>query len=128
MDILLLAHSHWRWVVLGLVLATSLELLASRLGRRAWTDLDAKLVLVSRISVHVQVVMGLILYLLRSRWSDMRFTGEHVIMALAAVAVLEVAAARSKKAADPSARLRSASTGFLIGLVLVSIVILLRMV
>ncbi len=127
MDLLYAAHSHWRWIVLGLVLVTSLKLLASRLAEWGASDVDAKLMLVSRIAMHVQVAMGLILYLVRGRWSDMRFTGEHVLIALAAVGAIEVAAARSKRSPDPQAGVASASTGFLIGLGLIAVVILLRM-
>jgi heme/copper-type cytochrome/quinol oxidase subunit 4 len=127
MDLLYAAHSHWRWIVLGLVLITSLKLLASRFAGRGGGDVDAKLVLVSRIAMHVQVAMGLVLYLVLGWWSDMRFTGEHVLIALAAVGAIEVAAARSKRSPDPQAGVASASTGFLIGLGLVAVVILLRM-
>lgn len=127
MDLLHAAHSHWRWIVLGLVLVTSLKLLASRLAEQGLGGVDARLMLFSRIAMYVQVAMGLILYLVLGRWSDMRFTGEHALMALAAVAALEIAAARSKRSPDPRAGVASASTAFLIGLGLVAVVILLRM-
>lgn len=128
MDVLLEAHSHWRWVVLALLLVTSLELLARRLTGRPWTNLDAKLILGSRVAVHLQVAMGLVLYVLLEEWSDLGFTADHAFLALAAVGVLEVSVARSKRVEDPHARIESASTGFVIGLVLITFVILIRTV
>jgi hypothetical protein len=117
--ILLKAHSGWRWIVLLLVAATTIKMLVGWLAGQKWQALDYKLLLTSRISVYIQVILGLIIYILRMGWLDMRLTGEHVIMALLAVGGLEFGAARAKKSSADGKMFRFAFIGFIIALILI---------
>ncbi|MEW5961006.1 MAG: hypothetical protein AB1801_25040 [Chloroflexota bacterium] len=96
-DYLIQAHSGWRWVVLMLVLITALKVLIGYIGRQKWQRLDTNLVLLSRVAVYIQAVLGVVLYITLQKWTDMRFTGEHVIVALLAVGGIEFAAGRAKR-------------------------------
>jgi len=113
------AHSGWRWIVLLLVTITVIKMLVGWLAGQKWKDLDYKLLLSSRIAVYIQVVLGLIIYIMRMGWLDMRLTGEHVIVALLAVGGLEFGAARAKKSSQSSKMFRFAFIGFVIGLILI---------
>jgi hypothetical protein len=73
--------------------------------------------------VYIQVVIGIILYIATQRWVDMRFTGEHVIIALLAVGGLEFGAARAKKARLDQNKFRFTVIGFGIALLLVLVAI-----
>jgi len=121
------AHSGWRWIVLLLIIVTAVKMLTGWLAGQKWQPLDYKLLLSSRIAVYIQVGLGLLLYVLQILWLglfDMRFTGEHVIMALLAVGGFEFGAARAKKSSESSKMFRFAFIGFAIGFVLINVALL----
>jgi hypothetical protein len=117
------AHSDWRWVVLALIVITLVKGLLGLMGKQKWSNLDTRLLLFSRIAVYIQVVMGLVLYIMLQKWGDMRFTGEHVIIALLAVGGLEFGAARAKRARQDGDKFRFAVIGFGIALLFVLVAI-----
>ena len=123
MNFVLMAHSGWRWIVVLLILITLIKALVGWLGKQKWSDLDTRLLFFSRIAVYIQVVLGVILYLLLQGWLHMRFTGEHVIVALLAVGGVEFAAGRAKKVSADAAMFRFTAIGFLIALVLIFLAI-----
>lgn len=94
---LLQAHSGWRWIVLILLVILAIKALVGWLGKQKWGSADTRLLLFTRVALYIQVVLGIILYILLQFWNNMRFTGEHVIVALVAVGALEFGAARAKK-------------------------------
>ena len=55
-------HSMWRYVVLVLLLLAILKSLAGWFGNKEHTNGDAKLALFAMISLHIQLLVGLILY------------------------------------------------------------------
>jgi hypothetical protein len=114
-----MAHSGWRWIVLALLVITLIKMLVGWLGKQQWTTLDARLLLFSRIAVYIQVVLGLVLWFMLGYWSNMRFTGEHAIVALLAVGGIEFGAARAKKVQGDANKFRFAFIGFIIAFVLI---------
>ena len=122
-NFLLQAHSGWRWIVLILIIITAVKMLFGWLTKQDWTRLDSNLLLYSRIAVYIQVVLGVILYILLQQWTNMRFTGEHVIVALLAVGGLEFGAGRAKKASRAINMFKFAFIGFAIALVLILVAI-----
>lgn len=122
-DLILLAHSAWRWVVLALLLVTAIKALIGWLGRQKWTGLDANLLRYSRLAVYIQVVLGIVLYILMQKWNDMSFTAEHVIVALLAVGGVEFGAARAKKSSGAK-KFMFAFIGFIIALVLIYVALM----
>ena len=117
-NFLLQAHSGWRWIVLILIFFTTFKVLIGWLGKQKWRKLDDNLVRLSRIALYVQVVLGVLLYIVLQQWNNMRFTGEHVLIALLAVGGVEFAAARAKKLRGRKMFI-FASIGFVIALVLI---------
>lgn len=122
-EFLIQAHSGWRWIVLALIVVSVIKMLLGLLGRQSWTNLDDRLLSFSRIAVYIQVVLGIILYIMVQKWADMRFTGEHVIMAFLALGGLEFGAGRAKKAQKDTDKFRFAVIGFGIGLLLILVAI-----
>ena len=120
---LLQAHSGWRWIVLILIIITAVKMLFGWLTKQDWTRLDSNLLLYSRIAVNIQVVLGVVLYILLQRWTNMRFTGEHVIVALLAVGGIEFGAGRAKKASSAINMFKFAFIGFAIALVLILVAV-----
>jgi len=116
---LFMAHSGWRWIVLALVIITLIKMLVGWLGKQNFTRLDAQLLLYTRIGIYVQIVLGIILWIIRQGWLDMRLTGEHVIVALLAVGGIEFGAARAKKVAGDTNKFKFATIGFAIAFVLI---------
>jgi hypothetical protein len=118
-DIILQAHSGWRWIVVTLVVIVSIKALVSWLAKQKWTDLDSNLVLYSRIAIYIQVVLGIALYTILQKWHvGVAFVGLHVIPALLAVGGIEFGAARAKKSSG-SKKFMFAFIGFVIALVLI---------
>jgi hypothetical protein len=117
------AHSGWRWIVLLSVVIAAVKMLVGWLGNRGWSNLDGKLLLAVRIGVYIQMALGIALYLFLQRWGDMRFTAEHVVMALLAVGGIEFGAARARKATADKSKFRFASIGLAIafGLIVVAL-------
>ena len=120
---LIQAHSGWRWIVLALIVIVVIKALMGWQGKQKWTSLDSNLLLYSRIAIYIQVVLGVILYILLQRWTNMRFTGEHVIMAILAVGGLEFGAARARKARGDANKFKFAFIGFVMALILVLVTI-----
>jgi hypothetical protein len=115
-DVLIVAHSWLRWVVLLLGVVAVARAAAGRFGRRPWTPADDAAGRWFVISIDLQALIGLLLYFFfssftMSAWRDMagamadaviRFWAvEHVIGMLAATIFAHVARVRIRKAADP---------------------------
>ena len=122
-NFLLQAHFGWLWIVLILIIITAVKMLFGWLTKQDWTRLDSNLLLYSRIAIYIQVVLGVILYILLQQWTNMRFTGEHVIVALLAVGGLEFGAGRAKKTSRAVNMFKFAFIGFAIALVLILVAI-----
>jgi hypothetical protein len=114
-DALIVAHSWLRWVVLLLGAYAFARSAASRFTRRPWTPADDAAGRWFVISVDLQVLVGLLLYLFfssftMSAWRNMagamadaviRFWAvEHLIGMLAATAFVHVGRVKIRKATD----------------------------
>jgi TctA family transporter len=115
---LLQAHSGWRWIVIILVALTAIKVLIGYLGRQKWRRVDTNLVSLTRIAAYIQVVLGALLYITLQKWTNVQFTGEHVLMALLAVVGIEFAAGRAKRTRGRKMYL-FALIGFVVALVLI---------
>jgi hypothetical protein len=119
MYFLLMAHSGWRWIVLIVLVFVMGRALIGWLGKQPWTKFETDLLRYSRFVVYIQIVLGVLLYLMLSKWGDMRFTGEHVIISLLAVGGVEFGAARAKKAQAAVDKYKFTFIGYLIALILI---------
>jgi hypothetical protein len=125
------AHSGLRWVVLGLLLAAIIKAAGKRRGGSVYPGKD-KLALFGMISVHIQLLLGLVLYLWLSPKFNFdgnlmknpvaRFYGvEHLIGMLAAIIVITIGHAKAKRQAELNKGWKTISTWYLIGLILILI-------
>ena len=117
---ILLAHSIWRWVVIIVIIFVALRALVGWLAKQNWTKFDADLVRYARFVMYVQVVLGVILYILLQKWgAGFGFFASHIIPALLAVGAVEFGAARSRKAEGNQKKFMFAFIGFALAIVLV---------
>jgi hypothetical protein len=118
--IILQAHSGWRWVVLLLIIIVVIKALIGWLAKQNWSNLDSTLVRLSRYALYIQVVLGVILYIVAQKWAaGFGFVGSHIIPALLAVGAVEFGAARSRKVEGSQKKFMFAFIGFVIAIVLV---------
>jgi hypothetical protein len=123
------AHSGLRWVVLGLLIWAIVNAFNGWKLKKTYTDSDRKVHLFAMVSVHVQILIGFVLYALNwgvkvnfSQMSDSLirfFTVEHIFIMLIAAVLLTVGFARGKRMSDDVARFKFIFYTYLIGLILI---------
>ena len=133
---LLTVHSYLRWVVLVVALLVLVRAIAGVTQRRPWTPTDDSAARWFGMTLDIQMLLGLVLYLFlspftMSAWSDIgaamrdsttRFVViEHQVGMLIAVALTHIGRSRIRKNRDSAGRHRQALIFF--GLALVVMVI-----
>ncbi len=123
------AHSGLRWVVLLLLLVAIANALVKWRGNQSYTDGDRKMALFAMIFVHLQLVIGLILYFISPlvefsaetmKNSVLRFyTVEHFTTMILAIAIITIGYSQAKRKAEDIARFKATFTYYLIGLILI---------
>jgi len=124
---LLHTHSGLRWIALLLLVASVITALQKWQGQSGYTDGNRKLYLFTLISVHLQLVVGLILYFISpkvdfSMMSDKvyRFyTVEHITGMLIAIILITIGYSRSKRATDALTKQRLVAIFYGIGLLII---------
>jgi hypothetical protein len=136
--LLLVAHSGLRWVVLFAGVAALGGAVGGVATRRAWLPADNLRGLLFAVSLDVQVLVGLVLYVgfspmampaLGDMAGTMRdpvlrfYAVEHLIGAIAALALAHVGRARARRGTDPTARHKSTLvfTGLALAVLMLSI-------
>jgi uncharacterized oligopeptide transporter (OPT) family protein len=126
-NILIRSHSGLRWVVLLLMLAAILNAIANRSANR-YNQKDRKLYMFAMVSLHLQLVIGLILYGISGKvnFSELfssaanRFFGiEHFFGMLLAIVLVTIAHSKSKKMDDPNKKHRIIMMGYTFALIIV---------
>jgi hypothetical protein len=131
-------HSWLRWAVLLTGLVAWLRAVGGKTARRPWTPQDELWSLLLTVSVDLQFVIGLVLYVflspitrlgLRNFAAAMQinvarfFTIEHVIGMIAGIALVHIARIKIRKAADAERKHRLAMLlyGIALALMIISI-------
>ncbi|MES2704656.1 MAG: hypothetical protein V4649_18595 [Bacteroidota bacterium] len=130
---LLATHSLFRWLVLASMLATIIRSFYCWSRNKPFTPRDNTLRLVTTSIVHIQFVLGLVLYFISPlivyflqhfkesmHNRQLRFFGmEHICVMLVAIVVITIGSAKAKR--QPTARLKfkTMAIWFLVGLVLI---------
>lgn len=99
------AHSGLRWIALLLLVAAVATAFSRWQSRADFTESNRKLYLFTLVSVHIQLVLGLIMYFMSpkvdtSMISDKLYrfyTVEHLVGMLIAIALVTVGYSRSKR-------------------------------
>lgn len=126
---LLHTHSMLRWVALILLVIATVKFLLGWLGNKSFSAGDVKLRLFTLISIHLQLVLGLVLYFISPtvQFNDhtmssptLRFWSvEHISMMLVSVVLITIGHSRSKKIADGAKQNKTLAIFFGIALVLI---------
>lgn len=105
-------HSGFRYVVFLLIVLALVQALIGLFAKKPYTETNRKVNLFAMISVHIQLLVGLILYFyspfvnFKNMGAAMKeattryWTVEHFVMMLFAMILITVGHSRSKKALD----------------------------
>ncbi|SFD63461.1 cytochrome B [Spirosoma endophyticum] len=121
------AHSGLRWIALILLLAAVVTAISKWQGRSGYTDGNRKLYLFTLISVHTQLILGLILLFISpkvnfSLMSDKLYrfySVEHTTGMLIAIVLITIGYSRSKRASDAITKQRLVGIFYGLGLLLI---------
>jgi hypothetical protein len=137
-DILLLLHSWLRWAVLGLGIYALFNNYSGWQSERKFTDNDKRINAFFIGSLHLQLVIGIILYagvspMMAGILADMkgsmknkeaRFWGvEHITGMIIGVVIAQIGSIKSKKQRGDTSKFRTAFSWFLVGLLLILLMI-----
>src|SRR5574341_579587 len=115
----LIVHSWWRWVVLALLLAATIRAIGGRSTGRAWTGADRRANMLAVVSLDVQMLLGLLLYLFLSpftldalkdfgnamRTANLRYWAvEHVVLMMGALIIAHIGNVLTRRATTDAAR------------------------
>lgn len=124
---LMMAHSGWRWLVVLIGVIFLVKMLLGLVQKGKWGKLDRQLGLFTTIAVDIQVLLGLIIWVMGSWWTAGGANPrsfEHPFLMLAALGVMHVGWGRAKKASTDAGKFRQALIWFGIAALLVTLGIL----
>lgn len=133
---LLHTHSLLRYIILALILVSIFKSFSGWFWKKPYLPGDKKVALFTLISAHLQLVVGLILYLIsptvKYALSDpgtmtdpgLRFWAvEHISMMIIAIALITVGYATAKRGATDEAKHKKIAIFYLIALIVIFIAI-----
>jgi hypothetical protein len=131
-NLALLTHSWLRWAVIVAGLIAVGRAISGAAGRRGWTRVDERAGFWFVTLLDLQLLLGLILYVLLSpitraamqdftaamKSSGLRFWGvEHLFGMIVGVALVHMGRARTRKLTDSRARHKAAALSYTLGLI-----------
>lgn len=125
-EILKSAHSGWRYIILILLVIAVIQALAGWFGNKAYTEGNRKLNVFTLISAHIQLLIGIALYVLspltKGPMGDALYRYwkmEHIAMMIIAIVLITVGNARSKKVDAALSKHKTIAIFFGIALIIV---------
>ena len=126
MEILVRSHSGLRWIALGLLIYAIFNALRKK---DFYAKSDRLVNMFAMVSLHIQLVIGLILYFTSSKvsfvdgWMKnqlLRFYGmEHISLMILAIILVTIGHAKAKRATDPANKHKTILLFYAIGLILI---------
>jgi NADH:ubiquinone oxidoreductase subunit 2 (subunit N) len=126
MDILVRSHSGLRWIALGLLTYAIFNALRKK---GFYAKSDRMLNMFAMVSLHIQLVIGLILYFTSSKvsfvegWMKnqlLRFYGmEHILLMVIAIVLVTIGHAKAKRATESAKKHKTILIFYAIGLILI---------
>lgn len=130
---LLHLHSALRYIILILLIIAIIKAFSGWFGNKAFTSSDQKLSLFTMISVHIQLLIGLILYFIspvvQSALTDMgqamqdtvlRFWAvEHILTSIIAIALITAGYSTAKRTEVDRTKFMRIAIFYLIGFILI---------
>jgi len=124
-------HSGWAYLALLLLFFAVINSLIGYLSKKEFLPKDRKISLFALIAIHIQLVVGLILYFVsplrkaslgQMKDPALRLTSlEHPLLNLIAIALITAGWSMHKKAADSEMKFKKISFFYAMGLVLILI-------
>ncbi len=110
------AHSGWRYVVLLMLAVTIIKMLIGVFGKGSWSNLDDWLNRLTPITIDIQVLLGIILWIMQQRWNGADFLAswEHPIIMIVASALTHATSTRVKNAPTDAAKYQTGLIGYAI--------------
>jgi len=131
-EILVKAHSGWRYLVIILLLVAFINALMGYAGKKPYTEGNRKLNVFALISTHIQLLLGLVIYVMYGWYKvDSSIPAfrywkmEHISMMILAVILVTVGNSRSKKAVGAAMKHRAIFVFFGFALLLITAAILM---
>jgi hypothetical protein len=128
-------HSGFRYIVLLLVLLAIIRAWADWLGKKSYSEGNRKLNLFAMISLHTQLLIGLVLYFLSShvqfnsetmKNSDIRYwTVEHLTAMIIAIILVTIGHSKSKKITLPEGKHKTIAIYYTLALLIIVVTIIL---
>ena len=130
----LAAHNIVRWFILIFGILAIIKAFAGWSGKKEWRSLDNKLGLGFTISLDIQLLLGLLLYIvfsptIKTAFSDMGaamansdirfFLVEHFLMMVVALILAHIGRSRAKKADTDIAKHKNAAVFYTIAMLLI---------
>ncbi len=128
-------HSGFRYIVLLLVLLAIIRAWADWLGKKSYSEGNRKLNLFAMISLHTQLLIGLVLYFLSP---FVQFTGgmmkdnnarywtvEHLTAMIIAIILVTIGHSKSKKITLPEGKHKTIAIYYTLSLVIIVVTIIL---
>lgn len=125
---LLHAHSGLRWIVLILMIAAIFNAFSKK-KNGSWQGKDKKLAMFAMTSLHLQFVLGLVLYFISEKVQFVEgfmqnpvyrfYAVEHITIMLVAIALVSIGYSKSKKATEDARKFGAIATFYLIGFLLI---------
>lgn len=122
------SHSGLRWIILAGLLIVIFNSFSGKKSGRDFTDKDRKLGLIAFIGSHIQLILGIILYVKSSKVSFDNtmvnamfrfFTVEHTLGMIIGITLITLGYMQSKKATDSKTKFSKQFNYYLIALIII---------
>ena len=123
---LLHAHSGWRYIVIVVAVLAFLKLLLGLVTNGRWSRLDQSLGSALPIVLDIQLLLGLVLWIMEQRWNipDPTRTWEHPVTMILVIAAAHITWSRVKKSDTSATKYRTGVVGYAIAGILLTVGIL----
>jgi len=133
MTFLVVLHNLTRWIVLIAGVLAAAKAILGFVNKQSWTALDNRLSLIFTIAFDIQVLLGLILYVvgptMQSVWGDFGaamsqsglrfFAVEHIFIMIISLGLAHMGRSLAKKAANDAKKHQRAAIFFTLSIVLI---------
>lgn len=117
------AHSGWRYIVFLALVVVIVRMLIGWLAKGKWGMWDQRLTLLTTISLDIQLLLGILLWIGEARWAgdNVLASWEHPVTMFLAVAAAHITSTQIKKRDVDIDKFRTGAIGFLIAALIVAL-------